>query len=155
MQKDYDLVGDKRKFLSLRGLSFVENENLNREESFKRTDHVYSEIVEVTETVPNYKITKFISCPDVKISSIWFFGSIEVNPIPCVAKWVFNGITMVDQNSHFNTAKIGLKSPRYAVTFVLWIFCWEKFIYYWISQYYICPLNFTRDWINNCTNKCK
>lgn len=73
MQRD-DVFVDDGKFLPLKGLNYADPEYVNLDLNSNKSpqsEHLYSELAEVTETVPNYKIPiPNVNCPDVKISSI-------------------------------------------------------------------------------------
>jgi len=70
MQRD-DVLLDDGKFLPLKGLNYADPEYVNLDLNSNKSEHLYSELADVTETVPNYRIPiPNVNCPDVKISSI-------------------------------------------------------------------------------------
>ena len=66
-----NLVDDDRRFLTLSGKNFCDPEYANIDLNSNRSEHLYSSIAEVTETVPKYTIPiANIQCPDVKTTPI-------------------------------------------------------------------------------------
>ena len=69
-QKDL-AAGDDNRFLPLRGLEYADPEYVNFDHNSNASEHLYVEVAEVTETVPNYNIPLTnVNCPDVKVSVI-------------------------------------------------------------------------------------
>lgn len=67
-----DSIGaDSDRFLPLKGLNYVDPEYQNLDLNSNQSEHLYSDIAEVTETVPKYNIPiGNVQCPDVKVSMI-------------------------------------------------------------------------------------
>ena len=70
IQKE-NIAVDDDKFIPLRGLDNVDPEYQNLDLNSNQSEHMYADIFEVKETVPNYNIPiANIQCPDVKVSMI-------------------------------------------------------------------------------------
>ena len=66
-----ELAGDDGRFLVLRGLEYADPEYVNLDINSNASEHLYTEVAEVRETVPNYTIPLTnVNCPDVKVSVI-------------------------------------------------------------------------------------
>ena len=75
VQRDADIAADDERFLPLRGLQYADpqyvNCDLNSNKSTSASEHLYSEVAEVKETIPKYNIPiPNVKCPDVKVSMI-------------------------------------------------------------------------------------
>ena len=75
VQRDTDIAADDERFLPLRGLQYADpqyvNCDLNSNKSTSASEHLYSEVAEVKETIPKYNIPiPNVKCPDVKVSMI-------------------------------------------------------------------------------------